>query len=169
MPAPEIRVVTRSDAEAALAYFEKLVKENLRTIYRIDSLPTLDEEIEYLRGFETDPDSAWFAAVSAEGQIIGNLEIAAETRPQTRHVGNLGMSVLAPYRAAGLGTRLLETAITWARSTDLRRLQLEVIENNPRAIRLYERFGFEVEGRKPGGIEVEGEYLDLIQMGRASS
>ena len=165
-PRAEIRIATPSDARAALEYFAALQAEDLKTVYRVDTLPTLDEEIEFLRGFETCPNSAWFVLESG-GQIVGNLGIRAETRVQTRHVGNLGMSVLAPFRARGFGTLLLESAINWAGSTNLRRIQLEVLENNPRALSLYERFGFAVEGRKPGGVLVDGNYLDLIQMSRA--
>ena len=165
-PQAEIRIATSEDAEAALKYFAALQAEELETVYRVEVLPTLDQEIEFLSGFEACPDSAWFALESG-GAIVGNLGIRAESRPQTRHIGNLGMSILSPFRSIGLGTRLMEAALAWSSSTNLRRIQLEVLENNPRALSLYERFGFSTEGRRPGGVLVGDQYLDLIQMGRA--
>jgi RimJ/RimL family protein N-acetyltransferase len=163
---PRIRTATSADAKAALVYFSALQAENLSTIFRVDSLPTLEEEVAFLRRFEVDPNSNWFAAVSDDA-IVGNLGLMAEARPQTRHVAALGMSVLAPFRSAGLGTSLLETALSWARSSDLRRIDIDVLQSNSGAIRLYERFGFSVHGRRPEAVLVDGEYIDLIEMSQS--
>lgn len=165
-PSAEIRIVTSEDAKSALEYFAKLQAENLSTIFRVDPLPTLEEEVAFLRSFEVRPNSNWFAAVS-DGAIVGNLGIQADSRPQRSHVGDLGMSILSPFRSVGLGTRLWETALSWAKSTDLRRIQLDVLETNSGAIRLYKRFGFSVDGRRPGDVLVADDYIDMIQMSRA--
>ena len=77
------------------------------------------------------------------------------------------MSILSPFRNVGLGTRLWETALSWAKSTDLRRIQLDVLETNSGAIRLYRNFGFCVDGRRPGDVLVADDYVDMIQMSRA--
>jgi RimJ/RimL family protein N-acetyltransferase len=163
----EIRIATSEDAKSALEYFAKLQTENLSTIFRVDPLPTLEEEVAFLRSFEVSPNSNWFAVVSDDGAIVGNLGIQADSRAQRSHVGHLGMSILSPFRSVGLGTRLWKTALSWAKSTDLRRIQLDVLETNWGAIRLYKRFGFSVDGRRPGDVLVAGDYVDMIQMSRA--
>jgi RimJ/RimL family protein N-acetyltransferase len=165
-PVLEIRTATSQDAEAALTYFSTLQAENLTTIFQVDSLPTLDEEATFLRGFETDENSSWFAAIS-EDAIVGNLGLKADPRSQRHHAAILGMSVLAPFRSAGLGTRLLQTALSWAESSALRRVELDVLESNSGAIRLYERFGFSIYGRKPEAVLVDGIYVDMIEMSRS--
>jgi RimJ/RimL family protein N-acetyltransferase len=165
-PVVEIRTATSQDAEAALTYFSTLQAENLTTIFQVDSLPTLEEEATFLRGFEIDANSNWFVAISDDA-IVGNLGLKADPRPQRRHAAILGMSVLAPFRSAGLGTRLLQTALFWAESSALRRVELDVLESNSGAIRLYERFGFSIYGRKPEAVLVDGNYLDMIEMSRS--
>ncbi|MBC7123627.1 MAG: GNAT family N-acetyltransferase, partial [Pseudothermotoga sp.] len=47
-----------------------------------------------------------------------------------------------------------------------KKIQLEVMANNERAIRLYEKFGFEIEGRKKKAILLDDEYVDLLVMGK---
>ena len=60
----------------------------------------------------------------------------------------LAVSPLA--RRAGLGTKLLARALAWAMACGVRTLFLEVAEDNPAALALYENAGFAVVGRRPG-------------------
>ena len=55
------------------------------------------------------------------------------------------MGVLQAWVGRGIGRSLLEALEGWARSNGLHRLELMVNYNNERAIRLYEKFGFERE------------------------
>lgn len=164
----EIRPATSDDAEAALVYFSALQAENLKTVYQVDSLPTIEEEAAFLRQFETSAESVWFAAFQDDA-IVGNLGLLAAPQPQRRHIASLGMSVLAPHRGVGLGTLLIETALSWAESSSLRQIQLGVLANNPRAAELYRRFKFVEYGRMPEAVLVDGEYVDLIEMIRPVS
>ncbi|MBW8481786.1 GNAT family N-acetyltransferase [Actinomadura parmotrematis] len=62
--------------------------------------------------------------------------------------GELLLEILAVSPAArglGVGTALLGATAGEARRRGLRRVRLEVIDTNPRAKALYERFGFRVE------------------------
>lgn len=51
-------------------------------------------------------------------------------------------------RRRGVGRRLLDAVIAWARSEGARRVQLEVRSGSVAAIRLYERAGLRAEGRR---------------------
>jgi len=54
-----------------------------------------------------------------------------------------GIAVDPSVRGQGIGTRLLEAIEAHAREQHLSRIRLDVIDTNPGARRLYERFGFE--------------------------
>jgi RimJ/RimL family protein N-acetyltransferase len=57
--------------------------------------------------------------------------------------------------------------IAWAEDhPDLKLLQLSVHANNPRARHLYASLGFEIEGRRRGGIRIGDEFVDEIVMSR---
>jgi RimJ/RimL family protein N-acetyltransferase len=77
----------------------------------------------------------------------------------------LGMSVAREWRGEGLGTRLLEHAIQWARETGIvTRIELFVFARNTGAIRLYERFGFVIEGRRRRSVYKDEQYMDDLLM-----
>ena len=64
---------------------------------------------------------------------------------QLPHKGELvldGVAVHASMRGRGIGTRLLETACTFAWEGGFSTVSLEVVDTNLRARRLYERIGF---------------------------
>lgn len=54
-----------------------------------------------------------------------------------------GIAVAASARGQGIGTRLLEAIEAHARASGSDAIRLDVIDSNPGARRLYERFGFE--------------------------
>ena len=160
----KIRTASESDVDKVIAYVAELRAERLPTIFRYDSIPTTEEELDFLRRFAGD--SADFFIVEIGDRVVGNLGISIYPHPQTAHRANLGMSILAPFRGHGIGSKLLATAFHWCESRLLRRLELEVLSNNPRAQRFYEHHGFIVEGRRAAAIAVDGEYVDLILMVR---
>jgi RimJ/RimL family protein N-acetyltransferase len=81
--------------------------------------------------------------LDAGGPILGTLGLHV-----TRADGvlQLGMSVAAQERGRGHGRALMQAAIAHARGVQAHKIELEVWPDNARAIALYERFGFEVEG-----------------------
>ncbi len=54
------------------------------------------------------------------------------------------------YRRMGIGTRLVNEVIEYAKKHDIRRLTLEVRASNAPAIALYENMGFKKEGVRRG-------------------
>jgi RimJ/RimL family protein N-acetyltransferase len=80
-----------------------------------------------------------------DGEIVGGIGVNPSG---IAGVAWLGMSIIAEHRGRGLGRELLDAAIEAAREADYRKLELEVFPENARAIALYLRAGFEIEGLK---------------------
>jgi RimJ/RimL family protein N-acetyltransferase len=94
----------------------------------------------------------------AEGRIVGLASL------EGRRVAQLGM--LGARRGQGIGTRLLEALIAWARDVGAHKIALEVWPHNLAAIRLYEKFGFEKEGYlRKHYRRRNGELWDSVVMG----
>jgi RimJ/RimL family protein N-acetyltransferase len=159
-----IRAVDERDAAALIEYLAALRAERLPTIFRRDAVPTLDEEIEFIRR-STCQGAACFIA-TMDGKVVANLGVCTHQHPQMAHRASLGMAVLGPYRGQGIGSRLLDVAIDWGERQGLLRLELEVFSNNSGAVRLYDRKGFVVEGCRHGAVSVDGEFVDLLLMAR---
>ena len=66
-----------------------------------------------------------------------------ERKPQPRELVMDGIAVRSDARGMGVGKRLLEEIRQYAESHDFNRVRLDVIDTNPRARKLYERFGFQ--------------------------
>jgi len=97
-------------------------------------------------------------------RVVGWCDIGVSEREGFTHAGRLGMGVLKEYRGQGIGSRLLEETLSEARNRGLERVELDVFASNVPAIRLYEKFEFQVEGRKRKARKLNGNYEDLIVM-----
>jgi RimJ/RimL family protein N-acetyltransferase len=70
----------------------------------------------------------------------------------------------------GLGTEAVRLLVQHAfEGLDLHRVQLQVFATNARAIRSYEKAGFEVEGRRRDAAFVGRGYVDVLVMSRLRS
>lgn len=70
------------------------------------------------------------------------------------------------YWGKGYGTDAMRILFRYAfRELNLNRVSLTVFEYNPRAIRSYEKLGFQPEGRERLWLNREGRRWDLLYMG----
>ena len=81
-------------------------------------------------------------------------------------VADIGMLVRDGWRGRGIGTALLEAAISWATTAGAHKMALEVWPDNTAALHLYRRAGFVEEGRKLRHYRRRnGELWDSVLMG----
>jgi RimJ/RimL family protein N-acetyltransferase len=94
------------------------------------------------------------------GEIVLN-ELSAENESV-----NLRLWLGAEFRDHGYGSEAIRLVLAYAFDVvKLHRVELEVYAFNTRAIRAYERCGFEVEGRLRHALLWEGERYDALIMG----
>jgi ribosomal protein S18 acetylase RimI-like enzyme len=108
---------------------------------------------------------AQFVAVD-DGRVVGWCDVNPKTHETLRHSGVLGMGVAASHRGQGVGSALLRATLEAASARGIRRVELIVRDDNTAAIALYERHGFELEGRLRDYIIVDGRAYDALQMAR---
>lgn len=106
------------------------------------------------------------AVAEVEGKIVGVCDVHLGSNPKNRHVGELGMSVVKECRGLGIGTAMMMYMINWAKTRGLEKLYLGVFSTNERAINLYKKFNFRVEGKRKKQYKVEGNYVDEIIMAK---
>lgn len=108
------------------------------------------------------------AALVAElaGRVVGG---AALMRGEGRmaHSGSVALSVHDDHVNSGTGSALLAALLDLADNAyGLRRVTLTVNADNARAIHVYEKFGFEIEGRLRGDVLRDGVFIDNLAMAR---
>lgn len=157
-----IREAQPSDAEPLIAYVQRLAEEpdiDVPLAPGEFSL-TVEEEEQLLADWHAAGNCIMLVA-EVDGRIVGQLGCRGGTRKASLHAVRLGMSVARGWRNRGIGTALLERAVEWARDTGVvKRIELNVYVRNVGAIHLYEKSGFEIEGRRRRAIRHGGEYVD---------
>lgn len=156
----ELRPPLPEDADALW----RIARERgvMETTMGLASRPRTDyvERIE-----EPSPDQHTLVAV-LDGEVAGWGGLTVR-RGRQRHAADLGLAVSTARQRQGIGTALLtallELADDWL---GLRRIELTVLTGNDGARALYERHGFEVEGRLRGYVAGEGALRDVWVMGR---
>ena len=87
-------------------------------------------------------------------------------RPKTRHIAEIfGVYVRSDYRGRGIGTMLLEYALSTIR-TNARVIKVKLAVNPEQraAVRLYGKMGFLEVGRFRKEIRVDDRYYDMVAM-----
>jgi putative acetyltransferase len=99
-------------------------------------------------------------------RIVGTADLIRD-KGRRDHVGHIGICVHDDFHGRGIGSSLIaalvDTADNWLA---LRRLELAVYVDNAAAIRLYEKFGFAVEGTRRAVAFRDGAFVDDYVMAR---
>lgn len=70
------------------------------------------------------------------------------------------------FTGQGIGKQLFETVEKWALDHKLHRLELTDMSHNERALRLYQKMGYQIEDIRWGSLWVDGKYLDEYYMAK---
>jgi ribosomal protein S18 acetylase RimI-like enzyme len=156
----EIIPIAQSDTPAFRECLDRVARE--RRFLALLEAPALKSMEEFIA--EGLRNGVPRVVAKAEGNLVGWCDIQTGWHHTLRHCGSLGMGVLPEFRGQGLGQRLLENCIAIARQAGVTRVELEARSDNERALSLYRRMGFEFEGVKRRGMQVDGEYKDTTAM-----
>ena len=160
-----IRRVREDDAEKMIDYMNRVGGESdFLTFGKDECRFTVEQEKQFLRNLDGN-SSSFFLAGFIGNELACSANIAASGKARLAHNGELGITVLKKYWHLGAASALLTELIRIAKSeTELAAVHLGVYENNERAIRLYEKFGFKRVGRHNKYFHVGDRYYSEILM-----
>lgn len=105
--------------------------------------------------------------IAADGnEFVGYVSLVFPRFRKLRGNAYLTVSVKDSCRGRGVGTVLMAAAEDFARARGARRIELEVLSKNTGAIRLYERLGYAVEGRRHDAVEDADGFDDVVMMAK---
>lgn len=131
----DIREVTATDVPDVLTLVAQVLGEF--GLEFGNGSPT-DDQLRALPGSYRDHGGAFWVAYN-EGVLVGTCGVF----PVAPHTFELRKMYLLPAtRGLGLGTRLLDLAVTWTRSQGATQIVCDTIEAMTRAIAFYEAHGF---------------------------
>ena len=106
-------------------------------------------------------------ACSGDGEVVGTIGLIVNEGMRVRHSASLFLIVRDDWQGKGVGGALMRAIVEMADNwLGLIRIELKVVHDNARAIALYEKFGFEYEGRMRQEQLRAGKLEDVLVMGR---
>jgi ribosomal protein S18 acetylase RimI-like enzyme len=86
--------------------------------------------------------------------VVGSYFVRANQRGGGAHVANAGYATLPSAGGRGIGEAMCLHSLELARARGFRAMQFNiVISSNERAVRLWQRCGFDIVGRVPAAFE----------------
>ncbi len=126
--------------------------------------PPLESVISFQKEHISKNGPVYYAV--SNDQVIGWRDVFPMSNPRQVHRGALGMGLLPEYRGQGIGARLLTATLAHAKRFGLEKVELHVYTSNTPAIALYKKFGFEQEGLIQKYRKLDGQYFDVLAMGK---
>lgn len=119
-------------------------------------------EGEYTYNFNTDKDLMIIAYTT---EIIGIVTISIPNKRKNMHVGTLAIAINNDYCNKGIGRELMARALEWYNNNqELSRVQLFVRTDNLRAIALYKKYNFTIEGEMRNDTYIDGKFYNVYIM-----
>jgi ribosomal protein S18 acetylase RimI-like enzyme len=116
---------------------------------------------------DTENSRNLFLVAEVQGRLAGFARCEGSPLKRLAHKVEFGVCVLKEFWGYGIGRNLLQEAIAWADVSSIHKITLNVLETNVKAIELYTKLGFEIEGiLKKDKLLSDGKYYNTLVMGR---
>ena len=164
-----IREANIEDAENVIEYI-KIVSDETNFLISDSSERnfTVRKEKEFLQNMQSSILEKMFLCEiknKTENKIVGICSIEGINKIRIKHRVDLSITVLKNYWGNKIGEKLIGYTIDYCKSNSIKKIELTVRIDNERAIKLYKKFGFEIEGEIKKFIYFGGNYYNCYFMG----
>lgn len=159
-----VRRAQEFDGSALIELRRLLFRETSNMLWEPDEfVQTAEDESKRIVRLNGRPNGLVLLAEDG-GTPVGILTAAGGEVRRLRHSATLAIGVAKSHWGQGIASAMLVEAKSWAWSSGLRRLELTVHTSNLRALTVYLRAGFEVEGLRRDSLLIDGKYVDEYVM-----
>jgi len=160
-----IRPAEVKDAEELIKLIGKVERQTDFLLREPDEFTLTIEQEEKLIWSQLDSEVDVMLIAKTDGKIVGICSLNGNARKRIRHCAKFAIAVDIEYSGMGIGKKMMEACINWARENRISRITLEVDTNNYGAISLYMKLGFEIEGTfKNDKLLPDGSYTNGYAM-----
>ncbi|ABS59998.1 MULTISPECIES: GNAT family N-acetyltransferase [Fervidobacterium] len=160
-----IRTVDSSDVEKVYEMRKRVCTESDTVLSSPEEI-TFDKMKSWIENWKDNPTKL-FAVVEYEGEIVGQLWCwFIDNKIKLSHIVEFGLEIVSEHQNKGLGTKLCEIAVKWAKSKGAKRLQAETLEKNIPMRKILENFEFELEGKMVAYLKNGDKFEDVVIYGK---
>lgn len=154
---PEI-ITQLSQLGYSLDLFEQKDEKDLYEIFREvveagSQFPYECSSIEEFRRQFFTPQGKVYVCHSLQGEVVGGFFLRANYSGRANHIANSAYMIRKKDRGKGIGSLLIKASLHLAKKQGFKAMQYNlVLSQNPLAVKLYERLGFNIIGTIPHAI-----------------
>jgi RimJ/RimL family protein N-acetyltransferase len=156
-----VRKATVNDAKQVADVINSVIAEGKHTIF---DRPFSEEEE---RKFTSSLGSRSALHVAeVDGKITGvqSIDLLTDLAASVQHVATIGTWLLLDYRGLGIGRCLAEESFIFARRHGYRKILIQVLADNHRALRFYRSLGFCDVGIAKQHVRLAGVFHDEMYL-----
>ncbi|MEN1968487.1 GNAT family N-acetyltransferase [Lentibacillus sp. N15] len=161
-----IRVVKENEAEALLDLVKQVEAESPYMLHGAGERKTTVESMRKMITTSAAGENSSILVAEEKGELAGYCLAMGGKANRIQHSAYIVIGILEAHHGKGIGTAFFTTVEHWAKSQDLRRLELTVTVENEAAIGLYKKAGFDVEGVKKDSLLIGGVFKDEYYMAK---
>ncbi len=159
-----IRAAQLHDLESITEIYNQAIDQKFQTAFT-DRVTVADR----LPWFHEHTGRYPIFVYEAEGEVLGWISIGSyrSGRAALRFTAEVSYFVRQAHTGKGIGSALLEHALTACRELNFKTLLAIILDRNIPSIKLMEKFGFELWGSMPGVADFDGVVCGHVYYGRS--
>jgi len=160
----QCRKIKKGEGRKYLELLKKLDQETSFMLYEVGERKTTVKKMKQ-KISQINNRGGTIIGAELNEELVGFISASRLPLQRVKHSVYIVIGVLKKASGKGVGTKLFKQLISWAKDNDITRLELTVMVHNKRAINLYKKIGFVIEGIKKKSLLIDGNYVDEYFMG----
>lgn len=159
-----LRKPTEEDADDVINYLNIVGGESDNLLFGKNEITfTKEQEVSFIENINSNPNALMVLGV-VDNEIVSVAQINSSPRKRIAHNSEIAISVKKDYWSMGIGSAVIEELLKFAKEHEAKNVSLGVKADNYKAIKLYEKFGFERVGLHKNYFNINGTYADEVLM-----
>lgn len=154
-----LRPIEINDAEKFVKLSKSIDESEFMLFEPGERKTTIEQQKSSIERVLTDPKSIIFVA-EVENDLVGFIGAFGSNLKRTQHSAHIVIGIEKEHQGKGIATKLFDQIMMWAKEVEISRLELTVIKSNEKALSLYKKMGFIIEGEKVHSLMINRQPIN---------